>query len=146
MISIETDNILFKIKSLNKSIVNSLFNGQIVFIPPTQVEIIEYILNSKSEKIYQKDLENVLHSRRATISSVLMTMEKNSLIRRVTDNNDLRSKQIILNDSAKEIFLNAKKRIIEINNILTKDLTNDEIELFLDMINKMKNNIESYNK
>ncbi len=146
MIIIKNNNILFRIKSLNKSVAKSLFNGKVEFIPPTQVEIIEYILNSNDKKIYQKDLEKVLHSRRATISSVLMTMEKNSLIKRIPDSNDLRSKQIILNDSAKEIFFNAKKRIIEINDILAKDLTDKEIELFLDIITKMKNNIDSYNK
>ena len=63
---------------------------------PTQMQIIEYILNHTSEDIYQRDLEDILNLRRATVSGVLHTMEKNNLIRRVTDNEDTRSKKILV--------------------------------------------------
>lgn len=133
------------IKALDKSIIKSLLNGKIEFIPPTQVEIIEYILNSCGKKVYQRELEKILCLSRATVSSVLMTMEKNNLIKRVADENDARSKQIILNDIAKERFSVAKLKLKEINDIMTRDLNNDELEIFLSIINKMKNNIDNYN-
>lgn len=145
MIHIKEDSVLFMIKALDKSIIKSLLNDKVEFIPPTQVEIIEYILNSCGEKVYQRELEKALNLSRATVSSVLMTMEKKDLIKRVTDENDARSKQIILNDIAKKIFFNAKLKLKEINDVMTRDLNNDELEIFLSIINKMKNNIDNYN-
>lgn len=133
------------IKALDKSIIKSLLNDKVEFIPPTQVEIIEYILNSCGKKVYQRELEKVLCLSRATVSSVLMTMEKNGLIKRVTDENDARSKQIILNDIAKKIFCNAKLKLKEINDVMIKDLSDKELKMFLSIVNKMKDNMDNYN-
>lgn len=145
MINIKEDSVLFMIKALDKSIIKSLLNDKVEFIPPTQVEIIEYILNSCGEKVYQRELEKVLNLSRATVSSVLMTMEKNGLIKRIIDENDARSKQIILNDIAKKIFCNAKLKLKEINDIMIKDLSDKELKMFLSIVNKMKDNMDNYN-
>lgn len=148
MIFIRDDNILFKIKSINKLIIKKLSYGNSIEtfkVTPTQIEIIEYILNSDS-KVYQRDLEKILNLSRATVSGVLITMEKNRLIKRVTDENDLRSKQIILNKVAKEEFLKTKEKIIELSKIINRDITDEELEVFSRVIDKMKNNINKYNK
>jgi len=115
------NNLLYQIKSLEKMIVRNLLGdneiekreeqANVMQLPtPTQMQIIEYILNHTSEDIYQRDLEDILNLRRATVSGVLHTMEKNNLIRRVTDNEDTRSKKILLNNKAKEIFLQNQKQ------------------------------------
>lgn len=145
MINIKEDSVLFMIKALDKSIIKSLLNDKVEFIPPTQVEIIEYILNNCGKKVYQRELEKVLCLSRATVSSVLMTMEKRGLIKRVTDENDARSKQIILNDIAKKIFCNAKLKLKEINDVMIKDLSDKELKMFLSIVNKMKDNMDNYN-
>ena len=106
---------LYKIRSLEKMIIR-LFIDEKEFIPeqcnlkkqkifptPTQMQIIAYILKHKNEDIYQRDLENVLKLRRATVSGVLKTMEKNGFITRITDKEDTRIKKIILNKNAEEI-------------------------------------------
>lgn len=148
MVYIRDDNILFKIKSINKLIIKKLSYGNSIEtfkVTPTQIEIIEYILNSDS-KVYQRDLEKILNLSRATVSGVLITMEKNRLIKRVTDENDLRSKQIILNKVAKQEFLKTKEKIIALSKIINKDITLEELEIFSRVIDKMKNNINKYNK
>ncbi len=148
MIYIKDDNILFKIKLINKLIINKLSydnNIKCFKITPTQIEIIEYILNS-DRKVYQRDLEKILNLSRATVSGVLITMEKNKLIKRITDKNDLRSKQIILNEVAKKEFLRTKEKIIELSKIINKDITYEELEIFRRVIDKMENNINKYNK
>lgn len=148
MVYIRDDNILFKIKSINKLIIKKLSYGNSIEtfkVTPTQIEIIEYILNSDS-KVYQRDLEKILNLSRATVSGVLITMEKNRLIKRVADENDLRSKQIILNKVAKQEFLKTKEKIIALSKIINKDITLEELEIFSRVIDKMKNNINKYNK
>lgn len=115
-----SDNkILYQIKTLEKMILRTFWNDKELedeilikkeFKPtPTQMQIIEYILEHINEVVYQKDLEEVLNLRRATVSGVLQTMEKNELIERTTNTEDTRVKKIILHEKAKEYFLSMQK-------------------------------------
>jgi DNA-binding MarR family transcriptional regulator len=141
--------VLYQIKTLEKMVMRSFFKNteekmcSNKFKPtPTQIQIIEYILEHIDEEIYQNSLEDVLKLRRATVSGVLITMEKNGLIKRVVDKNDIRRKKIILNEKAKEIFENKKIKLQKIEEIIKKDIPEDELETFFDVIDKMKINIE----
>jgi len=67
-------------------------------------------------------------------------------LEKITDKNDLRSKQIILNEVAKKEFLRTKEKIIELSKIINKDITYEELEIFRRVIDKMENNINKYNK
>lgn len=109
---------------------------------PTQCQIIEYILNNKNKDIYQKDLEKVLNLRRATVSGVLHTMEKNGLIKRVTDESDTRTKKIILNEKIPERFNEYSKKIKKIENNIIKDISDKDLEIFLKVISQMKESIK----
>lgn len=147
----EQYKVLFQIKSLQKIIFkkflcnNNKYNVNKEFLPtPTQMQIIAYIMAHENEEIYQKDLENVLKLTRATVSGVLQTMEKNSLIERVVDSNDTRGKKIILNKEAEEIFKKNKIKLDKVEKILKKDIDKDSLETFFKVIIKMKENAESY--
>ena len=70
----EKNNVLFQIKSLEQLIIRDLFMKvmkieiDIRKIPsPTQIRIIDYILNNDRKPVYQKDLETVFNLRRANI-------------------------------------------------------------------------------
>lgn len=144
------NNILYQIKSLEKIILRKLltereFRKELRTKPkptPTQMEIIMYILEHKNKEIYQKDLEEVLNLRRATVSGVLQTMEKNGLIVRVTDTEDTRTKKIVLKDKTREIFERNRKRFDELEEILTQDIPEEKIKVFVEVIEMMKNNVE----
>lgn len=151
------NKILYQIKTLEKMIFrhcieNDEFKKKGVDGVPepvsTQAQIIRYILQHGSEEIYQKDLENILNLRRATVSGVLQTMEKNGLIKRVTDLEDTRTKKIILQDKAKVIFSKNKKALDELEDVITKGISKKDLEIFSKVINKMKENIgkTNYNK
>ena len=146
---------LYKIRSLEKMIIR-LFIDEKEFIPeqcnlkkhkifttPTQMQIIAYILKHKNEDIYQRDLENVLKLRRATVSGVLKTMEKNGFIIRITDKEDTRIKKIILNKNAEEIFEKGEKKLDELEKIIIKDISKTDLKIFSNVIDKMKENIEN---
>lgn len=109
------------------------------------MQIINYILEHMKENIYQRDLENILNLRRATVSGVLQTMEKNKLIKRITDDNDTRAKKIILCENAKEIFLKSEKKFVELEETIVEGISNEELEVFLDVIKKMKENMKKQN-
>ena len=143
-------SLLYKIRTLEKlisrSVIGDVEGCELLPAPsPTQMLIIDYILEHIDENIYQRDLESILSLRRATVSGVLQTMEKNSLIQRMQSPNDARSKKVVLNDNAKKIFLEHKKKIEEIEEYLLKDISKEELIIFLNVLEKMKSKLHEYN-
>ena len=144
-------NMLYYIKDLEKLILRSLIIDKRVeelsksHPTPTQMQIVGYILDNIDKNIYQRDLENALNLRRATISGVLQSMEKRDFIKRVVDENDTRTKKIILNKKAKDIFEKNKLHLDELEKIAIKDILNEDLEVFLKVINKMVENLENKN-
>lgn len=143
-------NILFKIKNLEKIILRKLVPDEIEKqdmselskVPtPTQMQIIGYIIDNENKEVFQRDLEEKLNLRRATISDVLQRMEKNGLIAREIDSNDTRTKKILLTHKSKEFFENATNRMNELEKIAIKGITDEELEVFSNVINKMVDNI-----
>lgn len=138
-------DILNEIKLLNIMILKKMHlgaNTKLQHKPtPTQMQILDYILKHEEEEIYQKDLENIFHLSRATVSSVLQTMEKYGLIDRVVDTTDARTKKIILSPKAKQIFDKSKKKFDEIKKQIVKDIKKEDLVTFYNVLEKMKANI-----
>lgn len=142
--------VLFKIKELDKKIVRTIIKeNSDINIPPltsTQIQILKYMIEHQNEDIYQKDLENILNLRRATVSGVLQTMEKNNLIKREIYENDIRVKKIILNEKTKNIFQKNKQKIDEIEKNITKNISKKDLNDFIKVIDKLITNLNEYEK
>lgn len=145
-------SVLYRMKAIDKLVDRNLFlragcfnNGDNMKIIPTrsQLEIIHYILDHINEEVYQRDLEQVLNLRRATISGILGTMEKNGFIERTIDKNDTRTKKITLSPKAKSIYLRGIKYLESLEEILTKDISEDDLKVFNKVIEKMHDNLEN---
>ena len=146
----KNNSVLFEIKSLEQGIVRFIFSDikfpeNLKMPTPTQMQIISYILEHRGESIYQRDLEKVLHLRRATVSGVLGTMEKNHLIIRVIDENDTRIKKIILNSKLETILENHINEVMKWENEIVKGISKEDMKIFIKVINQMKKNIEYTN-
>lgn len=142
--------VLYDIKSLETLIVRTFISDGMVkkekiknFPTPTQMHIIEYILDAKGD-VYQKDLENVLNLRRATVSGVLQTMEKNNLIKRVFSDADARVKKVVLNPETQQLFLQHKYKMEETERLVIKNISEDELKTFSHVLEMMKHNINNY--
>ena len=142
--------VLFKIKELDKKIERTMLKeNSDINIPPltsTQIQILKYMIEHQNENVYQKDLEDVLNLRRATVSGVLQTMEKNNLIKREIYENDVRVKKIILNEKTKSIFLKNKQKIDEIEKNITKNISKKDLNDFIKVIDKLITNLNEYEK
>lgn len=143
------NRLLFKVKTLEKMIFrNFIDRGDLEldakeYVPtPTQMQIMDYIIANPNQDVYQKDLEDILNLRRATVSGVLQTMERNHLIERVTSNDDARVKKIILNPKAQNLFMERKKEICRIEELITKGIPEEELRIFSNVLDKMQSNIE----
>ncbi len=146
------DKVLYQVKKLEKVIARNVvkdmneFECDLHISKPstTQMQIIHYIIEHANENIYQKDLENVLNLRRATVSGVLKTMEKNGIIVRKVCADDTRTKKVYLNEKTKEMFFNNINKINELEKIAISGISEEDIGIFLDVINKMRENIENF--
>ena len=139
-------NIFNSIKELEKGIVRKIMSETLhdeMFSKPSiaQMQIIKYILKHDGKTIYQRDLEEVFNLRRATISGILKTMEKNNVIIRVCDPNDARGKIVILSDDAKKFFKEKETLFKKLETVLKKDISKEELETFYKVILKMRDNI-----
>lgn len=139
--------VLKNIKSLKNTIAQKFLNSDNCTLEgiqppsPTQMQIMEYIMEHDNN-VYQKDLEDVLGIKRATVSGVLQTMEKNGLIDRVTDEDDTRTKRIMLKEKTLKIFEDGKIKFEKIENEMIKNISEEDLKVFLKVIKKMKENIE----
>lgn len=142
----EDKNIFDSIKELEKGIVRKIMSEtkhDEIYSKPSiaQMQIIKYILKHDGETIYQRDLEEVFNLRRATISGILKTMEKNNVIIRVCDPDDARGKIVILSDDAKKFFKEKETLFKKLEVILKKDISKEDLETFYKVILKMRDNI-----
>lgn len=104
--------------------------------------IIGYLYHNRDKNIYQKDLEEKFSIRRATVSGIIKLMEKNGLIEKIGDKTDKRLKKLVLTQKAIDIHNSVMEDIKKIEEQLQKGLSQEEIDNFFLVMEKMKKNME----
>ena len=138
-------SVLFEIKKFQGLVIKELFKDEGCALSTTQFLIIKYLIKNKDNDVYQKDIEKHLNLSRATTSGVLGTMEKNGLIKRVPSKIDTRTKVIKIEECAKDHFKKGEKKVLELEECARSNISEEEINTFLDILNKMKENISRRN-
>lgn len=138
-------NICFEIKIIDNLIMRKIIKSNNLekgLIPPGQGRIIKYLVDHQDNDVYQKDLEKEMLLRKSTLSGILDTMEKNELIKRenIGKSNKivLLPKSIYFSDKVKEKINNFEKEI-------EKGISSQELVLFMNVLNKIKKNLEDQN-
>lgn len=108
---------------------------------PLQVRIFMYLLKHKDKDICQKDLEMSLKVSKVAISEVLNKMENNGMIKRVKMSDDARSKKIVYTEDAIKKMNEMEEALINLNKLLVSNINDEDLEVFLKVIEKMKKNI-----
>ncbi len=109
-------------------------------LTPIQATIILALYENK-DILYQKHLEPIVACNKSTLSSILDTMEKKELIKRVTMR-DTRKNGIVLTKKSYDLTKLIAKDKKELDKKMVKDLTREEIENFKITLNKMLSNLE----
>lgn len=143
----ETKNsIAFEIKTLSNLLKRKLFE----FAPPPgddeftdmQGQIIDFLYANKDKKeLFQKDLEEKFSIRRSTASRLLQGLERIGIVRREAVSYDARLKRLILTPKAITNHEKIREKIEEIEAIVSRELTDDEMEMFFIIAKKIKNNL-----
>lgn len=110
-------------------------------LSPIQIKICHYLLMHQEKIVYQKEIEKLIESRRSTTSGILNTMEKNNLIKKVNSSKDARTKQILLTDASKNLANQMVKQKENLEYQLRKSITEQELEIFFQVTEKIKKNI-----
>jgi len=132
-----------KIIILSKRLKRRLDNGTSKYgITGVQSRILGFIShNSEKRDIFQKDIEEELDIRRSSVTSVLQLMEKNGCIERVSVSTDARLKKIIITEKGTEIQRNVWNLILELEKSLTDELSDEELDLLVSLIDRLSNKI-----
>ncbi|MGN1411023.1 MAG: MarR family winged helix-turn-helix transcriptional regulator [Oscillospiraceae bacterium] len=107
-----------------------------------QSHIIGFIYGHDNHTIPQHELEKEFNRRRSTITGILKLMEKNGFITREYSKKDARMKMVTLTDKAIQLHQCITKKIDDFNRNLEKGLTEDEVQTFYSIMDKIKKNLE----
>lgn len=132
-----------KIEMLSRQIrrkVDESISSQDLTAKQAMILLVIYDL-SKVKDVYAKDIEDAFDMRRATVTGILQLMEKNGIIVREENNIDGRLKRIRLTQKAINLRLKMKKNIQKVESNLLSDLSKEEIETFLKIMEKMSHNL-----
>ena len=111
-------------------------------ITVSQAYVIDFITDNSDRDVFQKDLEMEFDLKRSSVSLMLSNMEKHDLIKRVPVSEDARLKKIVLTEKAVEISKKISAAIDSVEGQLAESMDQDEINTFLNMLNKIRSNIE----
>ena len=132
-----------KIEMLSRQIrrkVDESISSQDLTAKQAMILLVIYDL-SKVKDVYAKDIEDAFDMRKATVTGILQLMEKNGIIVREENNVDGRLKRIRLTQKAINLRLKMKKNIQKVESNLLSDLSKEEIETFLKIMEKMSHNL-----
>ena len=108
-----------------------------------QFAIVSFIAKESTERdVFQKDLEQKFDIRKSTVTGILNTMERDGLLLRETVPYDARLRKMILTDKALQAKKNSEQVIDTVENQLSKGLTEEEIAIFLTILEKISKNAE----
>ena len=99
--------------------------------------------DSEGKDTFQKDIEEEFSINRSTTSEMLTLMSKRKLIKRVPVDYDGRLKKIVLTQKSLEIHEWINQTMIQLHEKLTNGLSSEEIEIFMDITDKMIRNLST---
>ncbi|MCM1053097.1 MAG: MarR family transcriptional regulator [Ruminococcus sp.] len=108
----------------------------------SQLLILDYMFSHTDEVIYQRDFEEILKLSRATVSSVLGTLEKYNIIYRTVDEDDTRIKRVGLTKKAKDFYNCGIEKMQKLEKIATRGMSDEEINTLFMLLCRMNKNLE----
>lgn len=104
--------------------------------------ILRYLSMSEGKEVFQKDIENEFGITRSTVTGIIKLMEQKGFITRVSVPRDARLKQLVLTDMGRKYEEQMGSQMRQNNLHLQKNITKEEMEVFLRVIDKIKQNVK----
>jgi len=126
---------------IKRKLDSSVYGKKLENLTGTHGWVLRYLIEREEIDVFQKDLEKEFSIRRSTATSILKRMEENGLIVRESVDYDARLKKLKLTPKAYEIHTGIVNEIKNLENVLKKDISQQELETFFSVIDKIKKNI-----
>ena len=112
-------------------------------LTPAQNGILHFILGRcREQDLFQKDIEEEFNLRRPTATEILKLMERKGLIYREEASYDARCKKIIPTEKGWELEGRVLKDILEMEQMVTRDISKEELDTFIRTGMKMMKNLK----
>ena len=131
---------------LLSNLINRQINTADVFkqmheLTGTHGYIVKYLMDHQ-EEVFQRDIERTFSIRRSTASGILNLMEKNGLIKRESVQEDARLKKLVLTSKAVDLSNRITKELENNEQLMIRGLSEQELNTFFEVLEKIKNNLE----
>lgn len=141
-----THNIGLEVKTLNHMIHRQIISSKNIKyvdeLTGATSWIIGYLAHNRDRDIFQRDIEKEFSIRRSSASKALSVMEQKGLIKRESVAYDARLKRLVLTERAIELNKIAEIDLEEIDKRLKSGLTEEELDSFFSIIDKIKKNLQ----
>jgi DNA-binding MarR family transcriptional regulator len=129
---------------LSRAIGKQLRDEQSCAATAVRSHILGYFAHHNVQEVQQAVLQQHLGIRRSTMTNILSSMESEDLVRRVEDPQDKRQKRVILTDAAKALCNEHLMLVNSFEATLRKALSDEELEQFFAITEKLKTTLETY--
>lgn len=142
------ESVISELKSLNNLIkrlimANCSNHETLASLSAQQMHIIIFIKHAQKHNldVYQRDIENSFNIRPSTATGIIQLLEKNGYIIKQSVPNDARLKKLVLTEKSDNICENFGPFHEAIEKVVLKNITEEELTQFLNVVNKMKGNL-----
>ncbi|MDE6005006.1 MAG: MarR family transcriptional regulator [Oscillospiraceae bacterium] len=133
---------LIDVKILNTAIERLLNQSLSKYdITYAQATVIGYLKSNSHKIICQKDIEINLGLSTPTVNSILKRMLEKGMVEITVQTDDKRFKTIRLTEKSESLSTITKEKISDIQQKISKNISEQDIELFNSVIKQMINNI-----
>lgn len=112
----------------------------------TQFQIVHYLLKHRDEDVCQKDLEIETHLKKASITAAIDALTEKGIVIREQCQDDHRKNYIRLTEESLRFDKDMKQRVDQFSETISNDISKEELEVFYNVIDKIKNNITRESK
>lgn len=105
-------------------------------------QVIGFLYHNKDKDIFQRDVELKFVIRRSTASRMLKGLEEKNFITREPVEGDARLKKICLTPSAQTMKANVLNRLDDFEDLLSRGISEEEMNVFFTVTEKIKKNLE----
>lgn len=127
-----------KLNHLSREYINKNLDPAKV-LNSTQLQIVNYLI--KHEEVIQKDLEIETQLKKSSITGCIDSLEKRGIVQRIQSKDDKRKNYIVLTPFALEKKEMLEERVKKLDAIVRKDIEEDELKTFVNVLNKMLDNL-----
>lgn len=132
-------SIIYVVGGLVRGLSSQTFSEKQFEITPEQYLILLLII--ENEGVYQRQICEITLKDRANVARIVEILHQKELIEKVTDSNGRRIFKIIATQKGKDLINKIDPCDMELREIITKDITEEELQITRRTLDKIKQNV-----